>query len=147
MMSQRLWTLVALAAILLIGPVGCKDEATEMSKADTLLADQHEVWEGARETLHSGQPNLEMLRSVSMYIGGRTLKRVKKDYTGANKEEVIAKLEELKKAYEEKVASKVTMRSPMLQLKPGVTLEDVRKAFDELDGEYRAFQALTAPKK
>ena len=45
-------------------------------------------------------------------------------------------------AYAAEVLSKLVLKDPKVTLKPGVELEDVRRAFEKLDPEYRAFQAM-----
>ena len=135
--------LVVAAALVLCG---CRDKARQLSSAEHILAKQHEVWHNARESIRSAQPNLDYIRSVHIFLRGRTRRRVEKEYTGPNKQDILAQLDALKAAYETHVLSKIVAESYAVRLKPGVTLEDVRGAFDKLDEQYRRFQALTAAK-
>ena len=144
-MTTKRWVLVALVA----GPIalaGCKDKAKEMSTADHLLGRQHRNWAQARETLRSAEPDTELVRAAGGLLG-RTVRRMKKDYAGPNKEEAIAKLEQLAGRYDAEIAPKLTMSAPRAVLVAGVTMDELRAAFDKLDEEYRAFEALTTPKE
>jgi len=138
----RVWALVALAAGLALA--GCKDKMKELSSAERLLARQHKAWNNAREAFKADQPNLEYIRSVSMLLTGRTKRRVKKDYRGADKAEIMAKLDALSAAYQERVMPKVDVTTPKVVLRRGVTMEQLRAAFESLDEDYRALEAMTS---
>lgn len=135
--------IVTAAGLAVLAAGGCKDKAKSLSDSDYLLGVQHEAWRNSRETLQTPQPELGWLGSVNNLLNGRTPRRVKKDYTGANKAEVLAKLKTLGEAYEAEVVSKLDFRQPQVRLKPGVTIEQVRDAFMKLDGRYRELEAMT----
>jgi len=137
----RVWALVALAAGLALA--GCKDKIKELSSAKRLMARQHKAWNNAREAFKADQPNLEYIRVVNMFLTGRTKRRVKKEYRGADKAEIMAKLEALNAAYQERVISKVDVTGAKVVLRQGVTIAQLREAFNSLDEDYRAFEAMT----
>jgi hypothetical protein len=142
---MRRWALMLLVGMCagLLGPAGCRDKARDLSKAETLLARQHELWDQARKTLQSDQPSLERLVDVAQYLGGRVQRRVEKDYSGSNKAEVIAHLDKLGQAYNEQVMSRLIVRAKDVVLRPGVAIEDVRSAFAALEPEYQKLRTLT----
>ena len=137
----RVWALVALAAGLALA--GCKDEIKELSKAKRLLARQHMHWNNVRESLKTDEPNLESIRVVGMLLTGRTKRRVKKEYRGADKAEIMQRLDALSAAYQERVISKVHVTTPKVVLRRGVTVAQLREAFNSLDEDYRALEAMT----
>ena len=117
-------------------------EAAEISSAAYLLARQHALWEAAGRSLRGEKPNLNLLRSIDMYLGGRTHRRLAKEYKGSDKEQVLDKLESLRKAYQANVLPQLELTSPSVRLKPGATLEKVRSAFEKVDAEYKSFRAM-----
>ena len=135
--NGRIAVLVAALAL-----AGCGDEAEEISNLDYLLPRQHALWEKARRTLASEQPNLNLLRSLEMYLAVRTPRRLDREYDGANKEQVLAKLAELTRAYQAEVLSKLVLQNPQVTAKAGVTIEQIRAAFEGLEADYQAFKAM-----
>jgi hypothetical protein len=135
--------LLTAAGACLLAAGGCRDKAKDLSKAETLLARQHELWEQARKTLQSEQPSLERLVDVAQYLGGRVQRRVEKDYSGSNKAEVVAHLDKLGQAYNEQVMSRLIIRAKDVVFRPGATIEDVRSAFAALEPEYQKLRTLT----
>ena len=68
---------------------------------------------------------------------------MKKDYSGPNKEQAIAKLEAIRDGFQAEIMPKLVLDNPgQVTLKPGATLEQIRLAFDKLDEQYRDFQAM-----
>ena len=116
-----------------------------MSSGDYLLARQHAVWANARRSLQSAKPNLNLLRSIDLYLGGRTARRIAKEGDRPNKGKLLAALDDLDKAYRAGILSKVVLDKPQVKLKGGVKLDDVRRAFDKIDAAYKAFQAMAQP--
>jgi len=139
------WVMVALAAVGGMGGAGCSrdDETRKLLAADRTLATQHRIWRKTRQSLNSEKPNLNLIRSVAIYLCKRTRGRVAKNYAGPDKQEVLARLDALKAAYEAKVLSLIDRRSYEVVLKPGVTSRQVRDAFMEIDRDYRALEAMT----
>ena len=127
--------------------VGCDDPVERISSSEHLLALQHKVWANARETLKTDSPRLPLLTAVGSMIGQRTRLRVENDYEGDNKAEVLARLDEIGKAYLAEIIGKLETTERGVQLKPGVTLAQLRQSFDRLDVEYRKFEAMTTPKE
>ena len=125
---------------------GCGESAEDVSNSAYLLGLLQQSWNGAQRSLKSQNPDLDLLRAIHVLLSKRTPRRVRKDYTGANKQEVLAKLESLRDAYEARIVPKLNLRSPQVQLRSGATLEEVRKAFVELDPQYREIEAMAMPK-
>jgi len=142
------WLFAAAVALALAasGLSGCKDDVAELSRAETLLAEQHEVWHKARKSLESDNPDWNLLRNLEGYLIGETLPRVKSDYGKPNKDEVVAKLDEIYEVYREKVMTKLDTTSPRVALRQGVAPEDVRKAFMEVNPLYEELERMTAGK-
>ncbi len=135
------WALVALAAGLALA--GCKDKLKELSSAERLMARQHKAWNNAREAFKADQPDLGYIRVVNMLLTGRTKRQVKKKYRGADKAEIMERLDALSAAYKERVISKVDVTGAKVVLRQGVTIAQLREAFNSLDEEYRALEAMT----
>ena len=140
--QPRVWALAALAAALALG--GCKDKMKELSSAKRLLARQHKAWNNAREAFKADQANLEYIRVVGMLLTGRTKRAVKKHYRGSDKAEIMERLDALSAAYKERVISKVDVTAPKVVLRRGVTIAQLREAFDSMDEDYRALEAMTS---
>ena len=138
---------VVLAACATLALAGCEDKAKKLSSSEHLLAKQHEAWRNARESLRSSNPNLMYLRSVHIFLRGRTRRRVEKDYTRPDKQEVLAALDALKATYEADIMSRIDARSFQVTLRPGVTLAEVREAFEKSDAQYRRLEAMAAQSK
>ena len=136
------WALAALAAGLAL--TGCKDEIKDISSAKYLLAQQHKAWKNAREAFEADEPNLGFIRGVDMLLSGRTKRRVEKEYGGADKAEIIAKLDALSAAFQDRVLSKVDVGAAKVVLRRGVTMDELREAFESLDADYRALEAMTS---
>ena len=141
---MRLRVVVALLAVVggLLAAAGCKDKTQEISRPEYLLAHQHRFWKMARETLHSDQPDLYVLVTIEEFLGYRTPRRVKKAYDGADKTEVLARLDALWTAFDAEVLSRLDRSLGLVRLKQGVTMDELRKAFDRVDSEYRTFEAM-----
>ena len=136
------WALAVLAASLALA--GCKDEMQELSSAKRLLSRQHKNWNKVRESLKTDQPDLEAIRVVSMLLTGQSKRRVEKEYRGANKAEIIQRLDALSAAFQKRVVSKVDITAPKAVLRQGVTVAQLREAFNSLDEDYRALEAMTS---
>ena len=139
-------TSVALAALLAATSAhspGCRDETRRMSSADYLLVRQHRLWKRVGESLRSDRPNLNLLRALDVRLDD-TLRRMqtKGDYTGPDKDKVLAMLRKIRAAYKAQVASKLDFSPPEVALRPGVTPEDVRRAFEGLQDDYRRLLTL-----
>jgi len=145
-MSPSLTTPMLLA-VAVVGAtlVGCDDPVERISSSEHLLALQHKVWANARETLKTDQPRLPLLTAAGSMVGQRTRLRVERDYEEDNKAEVLARLDEIGKAYLTEVIGKLETTERGVQLKPGVTLAQLRASFERLDVEYRKFEAMTTP--
>ena len=143
------WVALLAAGVLAgAGLAGCDDrkrQADELSSYDYILGLQHKYWNQARQSLQSDQPNLDLLRAVERLLSGRSMRSVQSNYDRPNKKAVIASLEAIQKAFSEEISPKVDTRSPKVQLRPGVTLGQLREAFERLDKDYRPFEAMTAP--
>ena len=142
------WTppIAIMLAMALTGLPGCEDKVKKLSSSDYLLVKQHETWRNTRKTLQKDQPDLSLFRSIHIFLGGRTRRRAQKDYTGENKQQVLAKLDSLKARYESEILTLFDLGPIVPTLKPGVTLAQLREAFGEVDKEYRQLEAMTAPK-
>ncbi|KKM16439.1 hypothetical protein LCGC14_1685790, partial [marine sediment metagenome] len=103
--SPRLTAAAAVCLGLLC--VGCRDKVKDISNSSHLLDMQHKLWEKTRQTLESSQPNLQYVPAVYKYLRIRTRRRVEKDYTGSNKQQVLAALDAIRKRYESEILSKV----------------------------------------
>jgi len=138
--------LAALAsALLLAAAAGCEDPAARKSTSKHLLALQHRFWREAREDLRSDKPNLGAVMAVAGMVGERTRLRIVRDYTAANKDEVLAALDAIRDAYQAQVLAKLDAGEYAVRLKPGVTVAQLRDAFDKIDVDYRKFEAMTTP--
>ena len=135
------WLVLTAAAALLGGCSG--DAAKKVSSGEYLLALQHKTWTNARETLKTGKPALTVLTAAGTMVCGRTRARLEKDYHEANRAEVLAKLDEIGKAYLRGVMPKLAADGNGVRLRPGVTLAQLRQAFDTIDVEYRKFEEMT----
>jgi len=137
------------AAVLAATTAGCKDKAEEISSPSYSFGLQDKFWADCRAQLHSGsaEPNLDPLRSVWRFLKDRTARSVQRTYTGANKDQVLAALKKLQADYGATVIGKLDIMGHRVRLAGGATLEEVRAAFDQLDPDYRALQALVSAAK
>ncbi len=126
---------------------GCGNEPERVSNSNYLLELLDRTWDNALQSLRSGNPNLDFIRSLDILLATRLVRRMNKDYEGADKEQAIAKLEALRDAFQAKVVSLVDLSAPTATLRPGVTIEQVRFAFEKLIPDYQAFQALVGAQK
>ena len=133
-------------AVVAAALIGSDDPAEEISSGEHLLALQHKVWANARETLKTDSPHLPLLTAVGSMVGERTRLRLETDYEEDNRAEVLAKLKTIGKAYLADVMTKLEATERGVQLRPGVTLAQLRQSFDRIDVEYHKFEAMTAPK-
>ena len=145
-MRRRLRPSGLMVAVMALGAAamaGCKDEAKEISSARSYLDDQHSAWRRARESLHSDKPNLELLRVIGFNFSGPMGRRLRHDYPGSNRGEVLKRFGALKTTYLAEITSKLEPRSAVARLRQGVTIEQVCQAFDAMDADYRAFEEMT----
>ena len=134
-----IWALLGVAAL-----GGCRDRVKEISSSRHLLDHQHKLWARAEETLRSDSPNLEFFRALQPYINARTRRRVLKDYTASDRQQLLDKLDAVKEAYNARIVSLLDMGANV-RLRGGVTMEQLREAFRAVDGEYRGLKAMTTP--
>jgi hypothetical protein len=137
--------IVALAAGGLLVLCGCKDKVEEISSCDYLLGRQHGNWRAARETIATDSPDLERVRTAGILLR-RVHDRIDTDYSGPDKEQVKAKVEQLAELFDGEIASRLNMRSPRAALAPGATIQDLRAGFEKVDKEYRVLEEMTARK-
>ena len=133
------------AAMLLPALAGCEDKRSRLSSSAYLLARQHETWNNTRRTLQDDQPNMGLFRSLHIFLRGRTRRRVAKDYTGPDKQQVLDQLDAVGALYQAEVLSLMDLSSPVPKLRGGVTVQQLREAFAKVDQEYRRLEAITAP--
>ncbi len=140
-MRMSAWTAaLALAAAAL---TGCGDDPEDISSAEYLLQHFHDAWANAKASLESSDPQLTTLFGLHVYLSQRVPRRLEKEYTGTDKAELLAKIKSLGEEYEKTVVEKLDLRHPTPQLKPGVGLDEVRKAFRELEPQYQQIRAMT----
>ena len=132
----------AILASACLALIGCKDSAEDVSNSRYVLGLLTEAWQTAHQSCQAGSPNLEALRSVHVLLCQRVPRRVEKDYSGSDKQEVLAELQRLAEAYEAQVASKLVLTGDKVALRSGVAPEDVRSAFMGLEEDYRKLQAI-----
>jgi len=137
-----LLVLTTVAALL----TGCRgDPAKKVSSGKYLMALQNKTWTNARATLKTDRPVLTVLMAAGTMVCGRTRARLEKDYHEPNRAEVLAKLDEIGQAYLREVMPKLEADGNGVRLRPGVTLAQLRQAFDAVDVEYRKFEAMVQP--
>lgn len=130
-------------ALAFLGPLaaGCGGGAKSASSSKYLLDLLHQAWLNSRQALQAENPNLNPLGGVHRMLQ-RSTRRARKGYSGPNKEDVLARLAALQEAYEKQVASKLDLRSPVVQLRRGATVAEVKAAFMALDKDYRQIEAM-----
>ena len=132
-------------AVAMLAPRGCRDKPADISNSDYLLKRQHEVWLRARDSLRSASPNLNLLRAVDSLLHDRVQRRVRREYSGQNKDHVLDQLEELSRLFQQEVLPKLNISGREVTLAPGTTIDQLRAAFEKLDPKYQALIALTRP--
>ena len=135
-----IWT-SAVAAALAAG--GCGDKAKSVSDSTYVLGLLREAWPSARESLNSDSPELGKLHSLKIILVERVPRRVEKDYTGSDRQQVLEKVKSLAQGYDSQVWSKLEVVGSQVRLKGDATLEQVREAFMKLDPQYRELEAMT----
>lgn len=135
------WIIVTcLAAALAAG--GCSDPAEDASSADYIFGLLEDAWANARTALASGEPNVGPLYSVGIVLTQRLPRRMRKEYHRPNRQEVLAKLNSLAADYEAGISSKLMVTPGSVVMRPGVTIEELRKTFAALDPRYEDLRRL-----
>lgn len=133
----------ALLLTVLLAQVGCKDKAEKITSPAYMLDLLSKRWAEARQTLQSDQPNLGVFRAVDHLLRFRLPRRIKKAYSGDDKQQLLERLRELGRAYRDQIQSRLDMRGNEVRLAPGVTLEQLRQAFAGLHEQYRQIESMT----
>ena len=141
-MASTLRRAAAPLLLALLAVAGCGDEVEHISGSDYMLSLLHRYWNEARQTLQTDQPDLSIFSVIDINLKGRVLRSVEKSYSGDNKAEAAA-LESITAAFYAEITPKLTARDRSLALADGVTIEQLRAAFDKIDQDYRKFQAMT----
>ena len=84
---------------------GCSGSAKSASSSKYLLDLLHQAWINSHQALQSEKPNLNPLRGVHRMLL-RPARRVRKDYSGPNKQDVLTRLAALQGAHEKQVATR-----------------------------------------
>ncbi len=142
-MQRIVFAGVVLAVAGLLGIAGCRDKVRESGTAEKSLERLHRHWNAAREGLKTDNPSLSVFRAIDTTLGYATPQRIKDDYTGANKDQILAKLEEVYKLFKDELGSKLNLNAPTVTLGQGATIEDVRQAFDRVDQKYRELEEMS----
>ena len=121
---------------------GCGSGAEEVSNSEYLLGLLRAKWQAVRSDLPGSQPDLNVFRSIHDLLSRRVSQRIEKDYNAANKQQVLAKLEALRQGYEAGISARLDYQSPAVRLRSGATLDQIRKAFAELDVQYVEIERL-----
>ncbi len=133
----------ALLLTVLLAQAGCKDKAEKITSPAYMLDLLSKRWAEARQTLQSDRPNLGVFRTVDHLLRFRLPRRIKKAYSGDNKQQLLGRLRELGRAYRDQIHSRLDMRGNQVRLARGVTLEQLRQAFAGLDEQYRQIESMT----
>ena len=142
---MRPWAALPAALLLaaLLAQVGCKNKTEQITTPAYMLDLLSKRWAEARETLQSDRPNLAVFRAVDHLLRFRLPARVKKAYSGDDKELLLERLRELGRAYRDQIQSRLDMRGNEVRLARGVTLERLRQAFAGLEEQYRQIESMT----
>ena len=142
-MRPRAATLAALLLAAMLAQAGCKSKTEKITSPAYMLDLLSKRWGEARQTLQSDRPNLGVFRTVNHLLRFRLPRRIKKSYSGDDKQQLLEKLRELGRAYNDQIQSRLDMRGNEVRLAPGATLEQLRQAFAELDEKYRQIESMT----
>jgi hypothetical protein len=143
-MSSRASAVLTLAALAVLATAGCRREVDRISSSDYMLDLLVGYWRRAREALKSEKPDLASFRAIQTNLRGRVQASVEAGYTGPNKQAVVDKLKVITAAYRAEVLTRLDTGSRVVQLRQGVKLADLRKAFEKVDREFRELEALIA---
>ena len=125
------------------GLCGCSDKPKVIKNSAQLLAAQNQKWNECLEFCAKGQPNLDKLYDLGGFLGSRTRVTMEKEYAKPNKEQAIALLKEIGEEYQTNVISLTEATEQGKVLKPGVTNEDVCKAFKAMNEKYQKLVEMT----
>ena len=126
---------------LLLG--GCKSQATKISESMHLLEMQNKAWNICLEECRKGQPDLYKLGGIYGYLGDRIRLRMQEDYPKSNKAEAIGLIKELGDEYKQNVMDKMRPTPLTIELQPGVTSDDICKAFIAMNDKYQKLVEIT----
>lgn len=141
-MKRRWAWIVSFAACAAVWVAGCGPRAEDVSNSEYLLGLLQAKWRAVRSDLPGDTPDLNVLRSIRDLLSGRVARRIRKDYSGANKQQVLVKLEALRRAYDMGISSRLDYREPLVRLRQGATLDQIRTAFTELDKQYQEIEQM-----
>jgi len=123
---------------------GCGGGGTEsVSDPKYYLGKLSESWKEAREALESGSSDLKPFFFIRRGLSDRTRNKLEDDYKGSNKDEVMAKFDAVREAYEKTIASKLNIGRGEVTVRRGVKLTQVKAAFDALDADVKALVKMT----
>ena len=143
-MTSRTCLAIVLGLLAVSALAGCGDEVKRISGSNFMLDLLHKQWTEARAALQGDQPDLNLLRPIELNLRGRVLRSVEKSYSGDNKQEVINALKSVTAAFRSEIMTKLEPAGRTVQLASGVTLEQLRAAFNKVDEQYRRLRAITA---
>jgi len=133
--------IVLASALLLAGAAGCKDEMKEMSEYPFFIKVADERWEIARKSLKSDKPNVSYVAVLATDLD-EIRGRLEATYDKPNKDQAVAKVAEIGKAFRADLAKLVDMRYGKVVLLKGVTAEDVAKTVEKTYKTYLEFRAM-----
>jgi len=132
---------IVTTAIILSALVGCKGKAREMSRYPYFVKMMDNRWEFVRNSFRSPSPDLGFCPVLLKDIEG-IIMAVEASYTGANKAQLIEKLNEMDRSFQGDLAPQVDMRFNPVTLKPGATAEDVGKSIEKAYQKYLEFRKM-----
>jgi len=143
-MKARYMKVLLCLAILPLLLSGCgKTDVKSLSESKHLLEKQNQFWNQCLESWHKGQPDLRMMMVLQTYICDRTRLRMEKDYTGPNKAQAMQLLKELGEEYNSNLQTLTQPTEGGPVLKPGVTEEELCKAFIAMNDKYQKLVEMT----
>jgi len=132
---------ILLASLLLVALPGCKGKAEKMSEHPYFLKMLNNRWEIVRKSFQSDDPKIDYAPVLLKDLSG-AVEAMTRTYTEPNRDQAIAKLEELNRKFKADMSAMVSTRGGTVTLMPGATVEGVGEAIEKAYQEYQEFRKL-----
>jgi len=129
------------SALLPVVAAGCKDEMKEMSEYPFFIKGLDERWEIARQSLQSDKPNVSYVAVLARDLDD-VHETLQGSYHKPNRDQAVAKVAEIAKAFRADLTKLVDMRRGHVVLLKGVTAKDVAETVEKTHKDYLEFRAM-----
>ncbi len=134
---------ILLASGALAGLAGCQVRADKVSEYPYFLRVIDKRWEISRASLKSETPDINFVVILLRDLQG-VCDSMDWSYQGANREEALAKVRDVRKKFSDDLHTQVDMRFEQAKLLPGVTVAEVAQSVEKAYQQYLVFKPMVA---